>query len=49
MYSPMKTVFNIFAWLTTVPLLLHARVIGGDYPHEALSTFSRLIVSEGFE
>lgn len=49
MYSPMETVFNISARLTTVPLLLHAWVVGGDYPHEALSTFSLLVVSEGFE
>lgn len=45
----METVFSISAWLTTLPLLLHEWVIGGDYPHEALNTLSLLIVSEGFE
>lgn len=45
----METVFNISAGLTTVPLLLPPWVIGGDDLHEALSTFSLLIVSEGFE
>ena len=43
----METVFNISAWLTTVPLLPPCMIIVGDYPHEASSTYSLLIVSPG--
>lgn len=45
--APWKLCLTFLVWLTTVSLLLHVWVIVGDYPHDASSTYSLLIVSEG--